>query len=191
MPPMVTSVFPCLHNKHTEFGDVFKPQRKPRQSNNVRKTELCGMETLLSIPECLMVLTYFWAPLFGEGRDHPWTQIHSQLWLLYLWHCNLWCIRGLGLKAAVRGALTEVSLSYREAAGSGCWVLGSLHHSLTLFTFQKLVVLKHSLIPWSTMGTIWKCQQPYGKNDHIYSCYKSSSKSETQCHMNNYFLLST
>lgn len=43
-PPMVTWVFPCLHNKHTEFCDVFKPQRKPRQSNNVRETEVCGME---------------------------------------------------------------------------------------------------------------------------------------------------
>lgn len=62
------------------------------------------------------------------------------------------------LKAAVQGSFIEVSISYSEASGCGCWVLGSLHHSLALFTFQKLVVFKNALIPWNSMGTIWECQ---------------------------------
>lgn len=34
-----------------------------------KNTETCGMETLSSIPEGLMDLMDFQAPLLGEGRD--------------------------------------------------------------------------------------------------------------------------
>lgn len=134
---------------------MFLSHRRPRQSNDVREIETRGTEALSSIPEGPMGLTDSPAPLFGKGRDQPWTQIHNQCL------SNPDCFLGPDLKAAVQGCFIEVSISYSKASGCGCWILCSLHHSLALFTFQKLVVFKHPLAPWNAMGTIWECQKTY------------------------------